>query len=62
MTPRGKGKGKEKVSSSPGTEKGAKGISKWLGKSWEELARWAQEERQRAGLTDKYKGKLPPEW
>ncbi|KAK3987161.1 hypothetical protein QBC44DRAFT_271432 [Cladorrhinum sp. PSN332] len=48
----------------PGDEKGARGISKWLGKTWEELVAWAQEERRKAGLTgsNEDKGKLPPGW
>ncbi|KAF5241930.1 hypothetical protein FANTH_8890 [Fusarium anthophilum] len=42
---KGKNRGKEIVLSS---EPGAKGISKWLGKTWDELVEWAAEERRKA--------------
>ncbi|KAF5986263.1 hypothetical protein FBULB1_2485 [Fusarium bulbicola] len=48
---KGKNKGKEIVLSS---EPGAKDISKWLGKTWDELVKWAAEERRQGsknGLT-----------
>lgn len=40
----GKNKGQTTV---PSSEPGAKSISKWLGKTWDELVEWAAEERQK---------------
>lgn len=40
----GKNKGQEIV---PSLEPGAKGISKWLGQTWDELVAWAAEERRK---------------
>ncbi|CZR41601.1 uncharacterized protein FPRO_11190 [Fusarium proliferatum ET1] len=40
----GKNKGQEIV---PSLEPGAKGISKWLGQTWDELVEWAAEERRK---------------
>lgn len=34
----------------PSMEPGAKGISKWLGRTWDELVEWAARERQAQGL------------
>ncbi|RKL29949.1 hypothetical protein BFJ72_g11818 [Fusarium proliferatum] len=45
IRPSGKNKGQEIVVS---LEPGAKGISKWLNKTWDELVKWAAEERQKS--------------
>ncbi|KAF5697667.1 NACHT domain-containing protein [Fusarium globosum] len=41
----GKNKGQAII---PSSEPGAKGISKWLGKTWDELVEWAAEQRRKS--------------
>ncbi|KAF4443329.1 NACHT nucleoside triphosphatase [Fusarium acutatum] len=45
IRPSGKNKGQKAI---PSLEPGAKGISKWLGKTWDELVGWAADERRKA--------------
>jgi hypothetical protein len=42
-------KGKEVI---PSMERGARNISKWLGMTWDELVRWAQEERKKSSQNE----------
>ncbi|KAJ5826600.1 hypothetical protein N7447_003363 [Penicillium robsamsonii] len=39
---------KDSEPKSPGMGKGAKQISKWLGMTWDELVKWAAEQRSRS--------------
>jgi ankyrin repeat protein len=36
----------------PSMERGARNISKWLGMTWDELVKWAQEDRKKRSQND----------